>query len=76
VRPARCANFHRRFARIGVVVEALTVQPRPEGAKKLRGLQAWRVKVNEYRVIYEIQDAALVVTVIRVAHRRDAYRGI
>ena len=38
----------------------------------LRGLR--RIRVGDYRVIYEVQDSVLVVLVVRVAHRRDAYR--
>ncbi|MDN5572076.1 MAG: type II toxin-antitoxin system RelE/ParE family toxin [Propionibacteriaceae bacterium] len=49
--------------------------PRPHGAKKLAGEQtAWRIRIGDYRVIYDVFDAELVVTVVRAAHRREAYR--
>jgi mRNA interferase RelE/StbE len=56
-------------------VEALEEQPRPAGVKKLRGSQAtWRIRVGDYRVVYEINDDVLLVLVVRIAHRRDVYR--
>lgn len=54
---------------------ALPHEPRPRGAKKLAGSNDWRVRIGEYRIIYEIDDAAGKVIVLRVAHRREAYRG-
>ncbi|WP_241655544.1 type II toxin-antitoxin system RelE family toxin [Actinomyces oricola] len=50
-------------------------EPRPHGARKLVGEQrAWRIRVGHYRVIYDILDAELTVTVVRTAHRREVYR--
>lgn len=52
----------------------LEVDPRPPGVKKLTGLEnAWRVRVGDFRILYEIADDVVLVTVFRVAHRRDAY---
>ena len=48
--------------------------PRPPGCKKLKSRDAYRIKVGEYRIIYEIRDDVLIVLVVRVAHRRDAYK--
>ncbi|MGH3979011.1 MAG: type II toxin-antitoxin system RelE family toxin [Pseudonocardiaceae bacterium] len=54
---------------------ALTNNPRPAGVKKLAGSRSdWRIRVGEYRIIYEIDDTAKTVTVLQVEHRRDAYR--
>ncbi|HVE95667.1 MAG TPA: type II toxin-antitoxin system RelE/ParE family toxin [Pseudonocardiaceae bacterium] len=54
---------------------ALTNNPRPAGVKKLVGSRSdWRIRIGEYRIIYEIDDTAKSVTVVQVAHRRDAYR--
>lgn len=54
---------------------ALAHDPRPAGVKKLAGSSSdWRIRIGEYRVIYEIDDTARTMTVLRVAHRRDAYR--
>lgn len=61
--------------RIQAAVELLANDPRPAGAKKLVGGEGeWRVRTGDYRVVYEIQDDALVVLVLAVAHRRDVYR--
>lgn len=55
-------------------IEDLAEEPRPHGAKKLVGEKsAWRVRVGDYRVIYDVLDDELVVTVVRAAHRRDVY---
>ncbi|MGH4014274.1 MAG: type II toxin-antitoxin system RelE family toxin [Pseudonocardiaceae bacterium] len=56
-------------------IVALAHNPRPAGVKKLAGSRSdWRVRIGEYRIIYEIDDTANTVTVLRVEHRRDAYR--
>ena len=52
----------------------LETHPRPSGCKKLRGQKAWRIRVGDYRVIYEIHDKRLLVMVVTVGHRRDVYR--
>lgn len=52
----------------------LEVNPRPADVKKLKGRSAWRIRVGDYRVIYEIQDRALQIIVITVGHRREIYR--
>ena len=50
--------------------------PRPDGVKKLASTEnAWHIRVGDYRIIYSIEDEVLVVTVVRVAHRREAYRS-
>ena len=51
----------------------LEQDPRPPGCKKLKGRDAWRVRIGDYRVIYEINDGKLIVTVITVGHRREVY---
>jgi mRNA interferase RelE/StbE len=48
--------------------------PRPQGCIKLSGVEAWRIRIGDYRVIYEIQDTVLLVTVIDIGHRRDVYK--
>jgi mRNA interferase RelE/StbE len=47
--------------------------PRPPGCKKLKGRDAWRIRIGDYRVIYEIQDAKLIVTVITIGDRKNVY---
>ena len=56
-------------------IEDLAEDPRPHGARKLVGEQhAWRVRVGDFRVIYDVLDTELTVTVVRTAHRREVYR--
>ncbi len=55
-------------------IEGLQSDPRPHGSRKLVGEDyAWRVRVGDYRVIYEVFDNELVVTVVRAGHRREVY---
>ena len=61
--------------RIRPRVDALATDPRPDGVKKLEGDEnAWRIRVGEFRILYEIHDAVLFVMVLRVARRGKAYR--
>jgi mRNA interferase RelE/StbE len=63
------------FQRVKAHLLALGNDPRPAGAKKLKGSDGfWRVRVGDYRIIYQIEDDRLVVLVIGIAHRREAYR--
>lgn len=60
--------------RILAGISELERDPRPHGVRKLAGYEnAWRVRVGDYRVLYEISDEQVLVTVVRVAHRRDVY---
>ena len=52
----------------------LETDPRPADVKKLKGREAWRIRVGDYRVIYEIQDRRVQVLVITIGHRREIYR--
>ena len=59
---------------LGAISE-LADDPRPHGAKKLVAERtAWRIRVGDYRVIYDVFDAQLTVTVVRAAHRREVYK--
>lgn len=55
-------------------MRGLANQPRPAGRHKLRGRDGWRIRVGNYRVIYEIDDQQSMVTVLHIGHRRDVYR--
>jgi len=55
-------------------IEALAVKPRPPDCKKLKGREAWRLRVGDYRVICTVHDVSVVVVVVDVGHRRDIYR--
>ncbi|TPX02484.1 type II toxin-antitoxin system RelE/ParE family toxin, partial [Schumannella luteola] len=55
-------------------IENLGDDPRPHGARKLVGYDdAWRIRVGDYRVLYEVRDEAVLVTVFTVGHRRAVY---
>ncbi|NJL71747.1 MAG: type II toxin-antitoxin system RelE/ParE family toxin [Candidatus Competibacteraceae bacterium] len=56
-------------------IESLGEEPRPVGIKKMAGAdRTLRIRVGDYRIVYEIENDVLVVFVIRVAHRKDVYR--
>jgi mRNA interferase RelE/StbE len=57
--------------------EALGDAPRPVGSKKLSGIQEefWRIRVGQYRIIYQIEEEVKVVSVTNVGHRKDVYRN-
>jgi mRNA interferase RelE/StbE len=52
----------------------LSHNPRPNGYIKLKGVEAYRVRLGDYRIIYEINDEKVIVTVIAIAHRREIYK--
>ncbi len=65
------AEMHRR---ISERILALEDNPRPLGSRKLRGGEAYRLRVGDYRVLYTSDDQARRIFVYCVAHRREAYR--
>jgi mRNA interferase RelE/StbE len=64
----------RDYERIREGISALAQSPRPLGCRKLTGREGWRIRVGDYRVIYEINDAQQAVTVLHIGHRRDVYK--
>jgi len=54
----------------------LEPDPRPRGVEKIRGTELWRIREGDYRIVYHIDDEEKIVTVVRIGHRRDVYRGI
>ena len=63
------------FERVNAKILSLRDDPRPHGARKLVGaLEGWRIRVGDYRVLYQIDDEGQTVTVVRVKHRREVYR--
>jgi mRNA interferase RelE/StbE len=61
--------------RLDPAIDALAEESKPPGSAKLQGYtDTWRVRVGDYRIIYEVDEAAGEITVIRLAHRREAYR--
>lgn len=61
-------------SRIIRALKRLAKNPYPPGVQKLEGSSYYRLRVGDYRVIYEVQRQQLVVLVIRIGHRRDVYR--
>ena len=62
-------------ARVLKAIHPLSIQPRPAGARKLSGSKNdWRLRVGEYRVLYEIADSIRIVRIYRIRHRRDVYK--
>jgi mRNA interferase RelE/StbE len=55
-------------------IAALANNPRPYGYKKLKGEDAYRIRVGDYRIIYEINDDRIIVTVVSIGHRKDIYK--
>ena len=55
-------------------IAALADDPRPHGCQKLAGREAYRIRQGDYRAVFAIDDAARLVTLVRVAHRSDVYR--
>jgi mRNA interferase RelE/StbE len=79
LRPAALRDLRKlEFAvrrRIGAAIDELAQTPRPVGVEKLQGQEnRYRVRVGEYRILYEIEDRALLILVVRVGHRREVYR--
>lgn len=63
------------YGRIITALNNLKEQPRAAGVRKLAGQEnEWRLRVGDYRVLYEISDDERIVRIFRIAHRREAYR--
>jgi len=64
------ADIKRILAR----AESLRANPRPPGVEKLGGSERYRVRQGNYRILYTVDDATVVVEVVKVGHRKDVYR--
>jgi mRNA interferase RelE/StbE len=62
------------YQRVRDAIQKLAENPRPSGCLKLTGKEAWRIRIGDYRVIYEVDDRSKKVTVLDIGHRRDIYR--
>ena len=62
------------YRRVIDAINNLASNPRPSGCKKLKDRPSWRIRVGVYRIIYEISDKKLTITVVNVGHRREIYR--
>lgn len=63
--------------RIDARIQSLAEEPRPSGVQKLAGeMGLYRVRVGDYRILYTIEDDALLIVLVRIRHRREVYRGV
>ena len=61
------------YSAIKKAIYGLSDNPRPKGYKKLKGRDGYRIRISDYRIIYDIFDTILIVRVLLVGHRKDAY---
>jgi len=67
----------RIYRKVQARIDALVEEPRPHGVKKLEGDEnLYRIRVGDYRIVYQIQDKKLLVLVVRIGNRRDVYRSL
>lgn len=64
------------LTRVAERIQALAADPRPPGSVKLVGSAMYRVRVGDHRIVYEGDDAARAVFIVRVRHRREVYRRL
>ena len=60
--------------RLVTKIQGLSGNPRPVGCEKLSGKEQYRLRQGSYRILYEIFDLKLIVSVVKVGHRREVYR--
>ena len=62
--------------RVDIKLQALSLNPRPRGAAKLKGKESegWRLRVGDYRILYQIDDKENAIRIYRIKHRREVYR--
>ncbi|MBB64636.1 MAG: type II toxin-antitoxin system mRNA interferase toxin, RelE/StbE family [Waddliaceae bacterium] len=63
--------------RILFAIDCLEHDPRPDGCKKLKGSRQpilYRIRVGDYRIVYEIRDSVLLILILELGHRKDMYR--
>lgn len=61
--------------RIEAKIDSLAIEPRPDGVKKLKGREnSYRVRAGNYRILYDIFDNILLVSVVEIGHRRNIYQ--
>ena len=74
VREIEAIPQKRHRQRIVSRIRALASDPRPPGCEKLTGQDRYRIRQGAYRIVYSVEDDALVVYVVKVAQRGDVYR--
>lgn len=61
------------YSKIKKAIYSLADNPRPQGFKKLKGRNGYRIRIGDYRIIYEIFDDKLIIDIIALGHRKDIY---
>ncbi|NQW31009.1 MAG: type II toxin-antitoxin system RelE/ParE family toxin [Ignavibacteria bacterium] len=61
------------YSKIKASIYSLSVNPRPVGYKKLNGRKGFRIRVSDYRIIYDVHDDILSVEVVNLGNRKDIY---
>jgi mRNA interferase RelE/StbE len=61
------------YSRIKVAIQELAFDPKPTGYKKLKGRPGFRIRIGDYRIIYEIDGLILLIDIIDLGHRKDIY---
>ena len=64
------------FERVRNAILRLETNPRPPASKKLRGVDDYRLRVGDYRILYTVDDTRRLVEVSAIGHRREVYRGL
>lgn len=62
------------YEQVRDAIRSLAEEPRPRGCKKLTARQGWRIRISNYRILYEIDDTQHTVLIVHIGHRRDVYR--
>jgi mRNA interferase RelE/StbE len=62
------------YGKIKFAIQRLADDPKPYGSRKLTGREGWRIRIREYRVIYEIDNTNHSIIILHIGHRRDVYR--
>ena len=61
------------YSKIKAAIYGLVQNPRPNGCKKLKGRDGYRIRIADYRVIYDIYDEILLIDVVELGHRKEIY---
>ena len=56
-----------------LVIQSLSINPRPPGSKKMKGRKGYRIRKGDYRILYDILDRKLIIDIIAAGHRKDIY---
>lgn len=62
--------------RIADLIDGLAENPRPQGAEKMTDVEAYKLRVGDYRVIYAVKAKALIVLIVKIGNRRDVYKDV